>query len=108
AGDGTIRVWGLDGPTSSELLTANGQNLSSAIALSPDGQTLAFADKNSNVELWNLPRHRLLSTLQVPKIPTVPPAIWSLAFSPDGSALAEGGLDHQVRVWGFPGQVLID
>lgn len=70
----------------------------SSIAYSPDGSTLASADDNGEIRLWNLnmPQEALL--LKADNDDT----LWSVAFSPDGAWLASGGqgsLDRTVRLW---------
>jgi eukaryotic-like serine/threonine-protein kinase len=65
-----------------------------AVALSPDGATLATAGSDKIVRLWNA------ATL-VPKMPLeghMGP-IYGLSFHPDGRRLASVGWDHTVRIW---------
>jgi WD40 repeat protein len=66
-----------------------------AIALSPDGRTLASADFAGTIRLWDIRAH----------LPIGEPLrghtseIWSVAFSPDGKTLASASLDGTVRLW---------
>jgi WD40 repeat protein len=63
-------------------------------AFSPSGMTLAVADSNGNIYLWDLATRRVTTT--------VPASAGPVAFSPDGTMLAvgdsEGSADH-VTLW---------
>jgi WD40 repeat protein len=66
-----------------------------AIALSPDGRTLASADFAGTIRLWDIQaRVPLGEPLQAHT-----DEIWSVAFSPDGQTLASASLDGTVRLW---------
>jgi WD40 repeat protein len=69
------------------------------LALSRNGQTLAFVDSNGTVRLWHLPQHaaqraRALRPIRTPHESN----IRGLAFNPDGTGLAVAG-DRGVTVW---------
>src|SRR5262249_19753124 len=83
--DGNIRLW--DWTTSKGLGELTGLQTFSAMALSPDGKTLAACDgdRSSVVLLWNLPSPNPSVTLECNA-----GRIESLAFSPDGRMLALG------------------
>jgi cytochrome c len=89
--DGAIRLVGPDGAV--RALEA-GTRPVVALALAPDGATLAAASLGGSVTLWSLPEGRLRLTLQGPGQP-----FWSLAFSPDGRSLWTGGQDRRIRRW---------
>ena len=69
-----------------------------AIAFSPDGHTLASADFNGVIQLWDTrTRMRLGGPLRGQT-----GEIWSVAFSPDGKTLASASHDGTVRLWDVP------
>ena len=70
-------------------------NRINSVVFSPDGQTLASADDDQTVHLWNAktggePIHTL--TAHTDKV-------LSVAFSPDGQTLASASDDETVRLW---------
>jgi WD40 repeat protein len=65
-----------------------------AIALSPDGKTLASAGADKTIKLWDLATGKEPRTLLGHKR-----EVLALAFSPDGKTLASGGEDRTVRLW---------
>src|ERR1700683_3207614 len=58
-----------------------------AVAFSPDGRTLASADWQNNLKLWDVATGQQIGTLVGNTKPVV-----SLMFSPDGHTLASGSL----------------
>jgi WD40 repeat protein len=68
-----------------------------AVSWSPDGKTIASADLNYQITLWNVFEERSIWGLRTLAGHTA--AIQSVAWSPDGSMLASGGNDHTVRLW---------
>jgi WD40 repeat protein len=73
-----------------------------AIAWSPDGQTLAACDAAGEVMLWHSSTNQL-PTLQAGNGASVD----CIAFSRDGQFLAAGGQDGQVKIWRWREQELI-
>jgi WD40 repeat protein len=65
-----------------------------AVAVSPDGRTLASAGQDRAVKLWDLASGRVLHSLTVHN-----DAVWGLAFSPDGKLLASGSRDGTIALW---------
>ena len=64
------------------------------IAFSPDGKTLASADRDNNIHLWKLQTGLQKSTLTGHKS-----EVKKLAFSPDGTILASGDWNNIIRLW---------
>lgn len=73
-----------------------------AMALSPDGETLATSGYDFQVRLWDLQSGKITRTLDGHW-----DTVYNLAFSPDGRLLASGGKDGTLRVtdlhWQAPG-----
>jgi WD40 repeat protein len=70
----------------------------SALAYSPNGQTLAVAtnDPAGTVQLWDIARHQVIGTIHTYQIPYIE----SLAFSPHGNLLVTAGYsDPVIRLW---------
>jgi WD40 repeat protein len=65
-----------------------------AVAVSPDGQTLALAGLDGRIRLHDLTTGKPQRVLEGHT-----DAVYSLAFSPDGSSLASGSVDQTVRCW---------
>ncbi|GGR83410.1 hypothetical protein GCM10010252_22630 [Streptomyces aureoverticillatus] len=99
AGDayGRVTVWDGTGRTRRAVLTASDADADaaptaaddyvSALAFSPDNDTLAVATHSGTVQLWDVPSSRPLGS----PLPTPGDTITSLAFSADGSTLYAGG-----------------
>ena len=64
-----------------------------AVAISPDGQTVAAAGNDNTIKCWRTGDGTLLQTLLWAN------AITSLAFSPDGQTLVSGTLTDNVSLW---------
>jgi WD40 repeat protein len=74
-----------------------------AIALSPDGKTLASGSYRGIIKIWNLQTAKLLYTLKAHT-----DAIESLAISPDGNLLASGSWDNRIKLWNLKTGILIN
>lgn len=68
--------------------------LSLALVCAPDGKTLATADKEGTVKLWDVAARTELATLRGHQ-----GEVWGLAFSPDGQTLVTAGRDREIRLW---------
>jgi WD40 repeat protein len=64
-----------------------------AIALSPDGATLAYSS-GKNIKLADTASGKEKADLEWHK-----DTVWALAFSPDGMILASGSLDETIMLW---------
>jgi WD40 repeat protein len=64
-----------------------------AVAISPDGKTIASAD-TKDVHLWDVPTATKRATLKGHT-----GVVWSVAFSPDGRLLLSGSKDGTARFW---------
>lgn len=65
-----------------------------AVAISPDGRTLACGGDDGALDLWEIDTNRLRQTLAGHT-----KAVLSIAFHPQGKLLASGGADGTVRLW---------
>ncbi|MDZ7968696.1 MAG: serine/threonine-protein kinase [Nostoc sp. DedSLP03] len=79
-------------------LTEHSGTLSSvnALAISPDGHTLASASDDKNIKLWDLNTKKVLASLSGHTH-----AVKSVTFSPDGQILATASDDKTIKLWQF-------
>lgn len=64
-----------------------------AIAISPDGQTIASGGDDKTIKLWNM-EGKLLQNIAAHD-----ERIWQIAFTPDGQILASASEDGTVKLW---------
>ncbi len=91
---GFIRT--LDPATGKSLAEAVGKHGTElfALAVSPDGKTIASAGKDNFVRLWNADTMKELGTIKGHL-----GWINCLAFSPDGYSLVSGSYDSTAKIW---------
>ncbi|MBI5772636.1 MAG: pre-peptidase C-terminal domain-containing protein, partial [Verrucomicrobia bacterium] len=65
-----------------------------ALALSPDGKTLATGSYDQRIKLWDTATGKELRTLKGHN-----GAVFGLAFRPDGRVLASASADRTVKLW---------
>jgi WD40 repeat protein len=96
--DQTVKVWRLPVDPEEPVMPALAQKPSPffmAVALSPDGRTLATtAAGNQNVLLWDTHTAQVRTSLHGHAS-----RVHGLAFSPDGNRLAATGEDATITVW---------
>jgi len=89
--DGTIRIWNTASGEEA-LALVRGANPIREMALSSNGQWLAFSTSDKMIQLWSLTDQRIVLQLEAKS------TIYSLIFSPDGQHLAMAGDDQTVRL----------
>ncbi|MHC5596230.1 MAG: protein kinase domain-containing protein, partial [Nostoc sp.] len=77
-------------------LTGHSGRLSSvnALAISPDGYTLASASDDKSIKLWDLNTQKVIASLSGHS-----QAVKSVSFSPNGQILATASDDKSIKLW---------
>ena len=73
------------------------KNLVWALAMSPNGDTLASASRDSHIGLWSIQSGTKLATLEGHR-----GEVYSVDFSPDGQLLISGSSDQTATLWSVP------
>jgi WD40 repeat protein len=95
---GTVTTWNPRASDVDDFVTSTKLGLSGepgAMAVTPDGQTLAAGFSDGTVQLWDIGTNQQVGS----PVSTGGGNIDSLAFSPDGARLASAGDDGAVRLW---------
>jgi serine/threonine-protein kinase len=90
--DGTVKLWEVE--SGRGVRSFNYPSRVFALAVSPDGTTLAVAGEAGVISL-----HDVSTGRQIGSFTGHQSGVESLAFSPDGAILASAGWDHTVRLW---------
>ncbi len=102
--NGEVQLWRRDRDALGLLLkTLEGEGMPSLVVqFSPDGRTVAAADAEQNIRVWEVASGRVTQTLSGHDA-----VITSLRFSPDGQMLASGSDDRTVRLWNVTSGALV-
>ena len=95
SGDGTVKLWTLDGRL---FRTLTGHSAAVwRVAFSPDSKMVASGSGDNAVKLWTLDGKSLKTFIGHSA------AIWGVAFSPNRKILASGSVDGTVKLWKLDG-----
>lgn len=98
--DDKVYIWDMANPDKPTLLAGHTGQVW-AVAFAPDGKTLASANGDGQVKVWDLATAKELRGWNYSPIKPNPPAIvYALEFSPDGKLLAQTVVgDPNIRLW---------
>ncbi len=91
-GGGIVHLWDVE--TRELLRTAEGLGSYGALALSPDGRSIAVGGERSTVRVWSAENGALKG-----KTAGHEGVVQTMAYSPDGKHIAGAGEDGTVRIW---------
>lgn len=94
--DKTVRIWDASSGKLRHIFEAQGTGVK-ALAISPDGRTLATAAAKK-ISLWSLADYRLLGRLPQEEDAS------AICFSPDGKLLATAEPKGRLRLWNLASQ----
>ena len=93
--DHSVHLWAGHGAATASLGALHGSgNALYAVAISPDGRTIAGGGHDKHVYLWESASRQLIRTLHGHT-----DNIECIAFHPQGQLLASGAVDGTVRLW---------
>lgn len=90
--DRTARLWDMRDGNCARVFHGDGGV--HALAMAPDGRTLATGGDGAAIDIWDISSGRRMQQLKAHCS-----TVWSLAYSRDGAVLASGGADWRVCVW---------
>jgi len=88
----TVGLWDLTNKKAKSLASPEATVI--ALAVSPDGNTLATAGYDRTVRLWDMASGKCLHELKGHS-----ETVRALAFSPDGIRVASAGFDRSIKTW---------
>ncbi|MGG6297879.1 WD40 repeat domain-containing protein [Leptolyngbya sp. AN02str] len=100
SGDGTIRLWTLQGSPIGQPFRANQERVRS-IEVSRDGRYIVSGSDDGTVRLWNLQGRPIGSPLKGQQ-----GDVRSVALSPNGQQIVSAGNDGKVYLWNLQGQLI--
>ncbi len=89
---GEVKLWKADGSVQATIVGHS--DCIYAVAISPDGATIATASYDKLIKLWDAASGKEIKTLK-----DHTDAVYALAFTPDGRRLLSGAADRTVKVW---------
>ena len=95
--EGEVREWDVAAGKVARTFTGH-RDMIYALALSPDGKTLATGGYDQKIKLWNVADGAERKTLSGHN-----GAVFALAFRPDGKLLASASADRTVKLWDVAG-----
>lgn len=90
---GEVREWNVIDSKSSRVFLGH-RDAIYAIALSPDGKTLATGSYDQKIKLWDVATGKETKTLSGHN-----GCVYDLAFRPDGKILASASADRTIKLW---------
>ncbi len=93
SGDGYLKFWESDNGGLKNRVHVSARGVL-AIAISPDGRTIATGDEDGKIHLWNA-----ATGMPVAFMGSHDRAVCALAWAPDGATLVSGSEDKTVRYW---------
>jgi hypothetical protein len=91
--EGEVRQWNVTDGKVARIFKGH-RDMILALALSPDGKTLATGSYDQKIKLWNVADGTERKTLSGHN-----GAVFGLAFRPDGKLLASASADRTVKLW---------
>jgi transcription initiation factor TFIID subunit 5 len=93
-GDKSVRMWDVNRGNAVRMFTGHIGAITT-LECSPDGKTLASADDQGQILLWDLPSGTLMKRMRGHG----KGGIWSLSWSMESTVIASGCADQTVRIW---------